>query len=154
MYSELEPRTLHIRYDRSVDAFTFDRHRSELFYVYTIYDPYCRKDEFVVDCFDGADGPHMVGVHLDDDGDRGSPFQVVDGFGAYDMAIDPRAPGDYNLDDKVDLFDFSHFQNCVTAPLESDFLPGCAFFDSDPADRDIDLMDFASFKASMSADAP
>jgi len=61
-------------------------------------------------------------------------------IGGYEFGI-----GDYNCDQKVDLFDFSAWERCMTGPRATSILPGCEAFDFN-ADSDTDLLDFAEWQ--------
>ncbi|MBN1491259.1 MAG: immunoglobulin domain-containing protein [Phycisphaerae bacterium] len=56
------------------------------------------------------------------------------------------APGDFDLDNDVDLTDFSTFQACFNGPNRPYPSPGCFICDFDE-DNDVDLADFGMFAA-------
>lgn len=77
----------------------------------------------------------------------GSDDEVLFPIGrTYFLAIDPRAPGDANDDGRVDLKEFARLQNCFRGD-DANPPAGCAFYDADRGDRDVDLADYALFRA-------
>lgn len=58
------------------------------------------------------------------------------------FVVDSRSPGDADADGLVNLADFRIFQNCFTGPTPRRLRAECVFFDSPPADGDIDDADW------------
>jgi hypothetical protein len=54
------------------------------------------------------------------------------------------SPGDYDGDGQVDLYDFAHWDDCMTGPDMGSYPAGCEVFDFN-IDGDVDLADFAVF---------
>ena len=52
--------------------------------------------------------------------------------------------GDYDEDGDVDLYDYAHWDDCMTGPEAGPYVAGCEAFDFD-VDDDVDLADFAMF---------
>ncbi len=69
---------------------------------------------------------------------------IID-MGAYEFDGIVAAPGDFNCDGMVDLFDFAERVECVTDPNAGPPAPGCQVFDFDE-DGDVDWGDFASLQ--------
>jgi hypothetical protein len=68
------------------------------------------------------------------------------------LALDARAPGDWNDDGSVDLRDLALFQTCLSGVGVEATDPACSFFDLHPADRRVDLADFAGFFQAFNSD--
>lgn len=67
------------------------------------------------------------------------------------LAVDPRTPGDFNMDSRIDSQDFASLVKCMSGPGHPSVNPPCAFFDSQSHDRDVDLADLAEFQTVLTA---
>lgn len=65
--------------------------------------------------------------------------------------------GDLNYDQRIDLTDYAHFDDCMTAPriwgTKSNTRPGCELLDFD-RDWDVDLADYAAFQNAFGTSVP
>lgn len=62
------------------------------------------------------------------------------------IAIDQRADGDFNADNRVDWDDHQQLVSCFTGPAGEKASDPCVFFDFDPTDGTTDLSDIAIFQ--------
>jgi hypothetical protein len=105
-----------------------------------------------LDCLDNCPSIPNADQADSDDDDVGDACDACPNVPAGNGGIDGcpyPIPGDFDVDDDIDLDDFGHFQACMTGPRQGPPAPNCHDADLD-GDNDVDLSDFGFFQRCLS----